>query len=39
MLEGAQKCDVMVTSGGVSMGDADYIKAILQELGQVCEET
>jgi hypothetical protein len=29
-------CDVVVTSGGVSMGEADYVKTILQELGTVC---
>lgn len=27
--------DVVITSGGVSVGDADYIKALLAELGQV----
>ncbi|SON48674.1 bifunctional molybdopterin-guanine dinucleotide biosynthesis adaptor protein MobB/molybdopterin molybdotransferase MoeA [Vibrio tapetis] len=27
--------DVVVTSGGVSVGDADYIKTVLEELGQI----
>ncbi len=27
--------DIIITSGGVSVGDADYIKQILDELGQV----
>jgi molybdenum cofactor synthesis domain-containing protein len=29
------RCDVVITSGGVSMGEADYVKTILQELGAV----
>lgn len=29
------KCDVVITSGGVSMGDADFVKKLLQELGTV----
>lgn len=28
-------CDVVVTSGGVSMGDADLLKPALQALGTV----
>lgn len=33
--DAANEADVVITSGGVSMGDADYIKPILAELGQV----
>ncbi len=29
------KADVIITSGGVSVGEADYIKQLLQELGEV----
>ncbi|HEX2904358.1 MAG TPA: gephyrin-like molybdotransferase Glp [Jatrophihabitans sp.] len=29
------ECDVIVSSGGVSMGDADPIKAVLEELGRL----
>ncbi|MFP3907530.1 MAG: gephyrin-like molybdotransferase Glp [Acidimicrobiales bacterium] len=28
-------CDALVTSGGVSMGDFDYVKAVLDELGDM----
>ena len=28
-------CDAVITSGGVSVGEADYIKPILAELGEV----
>ena len=31
----SDNADVVITSGGVSVGDADYIKALLAELGQV----
>jgi molybdopterin molybdotransferase len=31
----AQECDVVMTSGGVSMGDYDLVKAVLTELGGV----
>lgn len=30
-----QKADVVISSGGVSVGDADYTKAVLDELGQI----
>jgi molybdopterin biosynthesis enzyme len=30
---GAASCDVVLTSGGVSMGDFDYVKAVLTRLG------
>jgi molybdopterin molybdotransferase len=29
------KADVIITSGGVSVGEADYIKQLLQELGEI----
>jgi molybdopterin molybdotransferase len=29
------ECDVLITSGGVSMGDADPIKAVLERLGRL----
>jgi len=31
----SQQADVVITSGGVSVGDADYVKEMLTELGQV----
>lgn len=31
----ADNADVVITSGGVSVGDADYIKPLLAELGQM----
>ena len=31
----AEVADVVITSGGVSVGDADYVKQTLEELGQV----
>jgi molybdopterin molybdotransferase len=31
----SQQADVVITSGGVSVGDADYVKELLEELGQV----
>jgi molybdopterin molybdotransferase len=31
----AANADVVITSGGVSVGDADYVKAILEKLGEV----
>lgn len=31
----AEQADVVITSGGVSVGDADYVKDMLAELGQV----
>lgn len=33
--EAAEKADVLITSGGVSVGDADYIKEILEKKGKV----
>ncbi|MEJ2344561.1 MAG: molybdopterin molybdotransferase MoeA [Gammaproteobacteria bacterium] len=31
----AESADVLLTSGGVSVGEADYVRGILEELGQV----
>jgi molybdopterin molybdotransferase len=31
----SQQADVVISSGGVSVGDADYVKEMLEELGQV----
>ena len=31
----AQQADVIITSGGVSVGEADYIKQLLAEIGEV----
>jgi molybdenum cofactor synthesis domain-containing protein len=30
---GVERCDALVTSGGVSMGDFDYVKVVLDRLG------
>ncbi len=35
LLQAAQNNDVVITSGGVSVGDADYMKALLAKHGQV----
>ena len=35
MAAAVEQCDVVVTSGGVSMGDADFVKGLLAELGTV----
>ena len=35
LLTAAQCSDVVITSGGVSVGEADYIKGILQEVGSM----
>jgi molybdopterin molybdotransferase len=32
-IEQSATCDVLVTSGGVSMGDRDYVRPVLEELG------
>jgi molybdenum cofactor synthesis domain-containing protein len=34
-VEGARTCDALVTSGGVSMGDFDLVKVILDRLGDM----
>lgn len=33
--QAASEADVVITSGGVSVGDADYVKEMLAELGEV----
>tara|TARA_R110001583_G_scaffold10441_4_gene48328 strand:+ start:2640 stop:3887 length:1248 start_codon:yes stop_codon:yes gene_type:complete len=35
MLQADQQADVVITSGGVSVGDADFIKEVLNEIGQI----
>lgn len=35
IIDGASRCDVLVTSGGVSMGDFDYVKTVLDEIGDM----
>ena len=34
-VEASRSADVVITSGGVSVGEADYIKAMLDKLGEV----
>lgn len=33
--EGAARCDAILSSGGVSMGDFDYVKVVLDRLGDM----
>ncbi len=33
--QAAKRADVVITSGGVSVGDADFIKSALEKLGQI----
>jgi len=35
LTEASQSADVVITSGGVSVGEADYMKELLNKLGQV----
>lgn len=35
LLKASSQADVIITSGGVSVGDADYIKQLLAEIGEV----
>jgi molybdopterin molybdotransferase len=35
LLDAASRADVVITSGGVSVGEADYIKQLLAEVGEV----
>ena len=35
MISAAASCDAVITSGGVSMGDFDYVKKILTEIGDM----
>ena len=32
---GVERCDALLTSGGVSMGDYDYVKKVLDEIGDM----
>jgi molybdopterin molybdotransferase len=34
-MEASEIADVVITSGGVSVGEADYVKSLLQKLGEV----
>ena len=35
LIDAAATADMVITSGGVSVGEADYIKEVLQEIGEV----
>ncbi len=35
MRAGAESCDAVLTSGGVSMGDFDFVKAVLDRIGRM----
>ncbi len=35
MTEAAESCDAVITSGGVSMGDFDFVKKVLNEIGDM----
>ena len=35
LLKASNEADAIITSGGVSVGDADFIKALLDEIGEV----
>jgi len=35
LTRGARDCDAVITSGGVSMGDFDYVKAVLKRIGDM----
>lgn len=35
MLQADQQADVVITSGGVSVGEADFIKEVLNEIGEI----
>lgn len=35
LIDASSQADVVITSGGVSVGDADYVKEMLAELGEV----
>ena len=34
-VEASLNCDVLITTGGVSVGDADFVKIVLEKLGKV----
>jgi molybdenum cofactor synthesis domain-containing protein len=35
ILGGAERCDALLTSGGVSMGDYDFVKIVLDRIGEM----
>ena len=35
MLQAGNSCDVLLTSGGVSVGDADFVKDVVQKIGHL----
>lgn len=35
LLGGVERCDALLTSGGVSMGSFDYVKVVLDEIGDM----
>lgn len=35
LLRGARQADVLITSGGASMGEADHTRSLMQELGDI----
>jgi molybdopterin molybdotransferase len=35
LTEGVTRCDALITSGGVSMGDFDYVKVVLDRIGRM----
>ncbi len=35
LVQASAQADLILSSGGVSVGDADYIKTVLDELGQI----
>jgi molybdenum cofactor synthesis domain-containing protein len=35
ILSGVEQCDALLTSGGVSMGDYDYVKVVLDRIGEM----
>ena len=35
LLDGVARCDAVLTSGGVSMGDFDYVKVVLDRIGDM----
>jgi molybdopterin molybdotransferase len=35
LLDGVTHCDALLSSGGVSMGDFDYVKAVLDRIGRM----
>ncbi|MEN9848605.1 MAG: hypothetical protein RL368_1345 [Pseudomonadota bacterium] len=34
-LQASQACDAIITSGGVSVGDADFVTTVLRKIGQI----